>query len=124
MPVVEIYKEFRFEAAHYLPHAPKGHPNARLHGHSFRAVVTLRGEVDPDKGWIRDFAAIEQAMNDMRELLDHNMLNEIEGLATPTLERLAVFIYDGLKPTVPEVAAVGVHRDSCNEGATYRGTQA
>jgi len=124
MPVVEIYKEFRFEAAHFLPHAPEGHPNSRLHGHSFRAVVTLKGEVHPQKGWIRDFAAIEQAMAAMREQLDHHMLNEIEGLAVPTLEHLAIFIYDGLKPDVPEVAAVAVHRDSCAEGATYRGDSA
>ena len=41
---MRIYKEFLFEAAHYLPSAPPGHPNSRIHGHSFRARVTVEGE--------------------------------------------------------------------------------
>ena len=44
MALVEIYKQFRFDAAHYLPHAPEGHPNKRVHGHSFRAEITIRAQ--------------------------------------------------------------------------------
>ncbi len=36
-PMLEITKSFAFEAAHFQPNAPAGHPNARLHGHSFMA---------------------------------------------------------------------------------------
>ena len=43
--MIEISKEFGFDAAHYLGNsAPE---NRRLHGHSFYAEVTLRGEPDP-----------------------------------------------------------------------------
>ena len=42
---MEIYKEFTFDAAHRLPNAPAGHKCARLHGHSFRVAVHVRGAV-------------------------------------------------------------------------------
>ncbi|HEV7426648.1 MAG TPA: 6-carboxytetrahydropterin synthase, partial [Thermoanaerobaculia bacterium] len=30
--VVELVKDFRFEAAHFLPHVPEGHKCRRMHG--------------------------------------------------------------------------------------------
>lgn len=33
---VELIREYRFEAAHRLPHVPPGHKCARLHVHSFK----------------------------------------------------------------------------------------
>ena len=87
--MISICKEFRFDAAHFLPTAPKGHPNSRMHGHSFAVELTLEGEPDPVKGWIRDFADVERAIGDLRGRLDHHLLNEISGLEVPTLERVA-----------------------------------
>ena len=46
--------KFGFDAAHYLELAPSG-SNRRLHGHSFYAEVTLRGQTDAAKGWVRAF---------------------------------------------------------------------
>src|SRR5712691_9466787 len=44
----EIFKEFTFEAAHQLAvNVGDGHPYARLHGHSFKVEIFLRGEADP-----------------------------------------------------------------------------
>ncbi len=45
-PVMEIFKEFTFEAAHRLPNVPDGHKCARLHGHSYQVVVHVEGPVD------------------------------------------------------------------------------
>ena len=50
---MRIYKEFTFEGAHYLPSAPEGHPNARIHGHSFRVRVSVDGEPDPETELLR-----------------------------------------------------------------------
>ena len=66
--VISISKEFRFDAAHFLPAAPKGHPNSRMHGHSFAAVLTLEGDADAAHGWVRDFAEIEGALSVTRPL--------------------------------------------------------
>ena len=40
--VVELTKEFRFEAAHCLPNTPEGHKCRRLHGHSFKVTVEVK----------------------------------------------------------------------------------
>ena len=45
---IEITQQFGFDAAHYLEGAPSD-ANRRLHGHSFFAEVTLKGEPDPDR---------------------------------------------------------------------------
>ena len=117
--VIEISKTFLFDAAHYLPHAPKGHPNSRMHGHSFQVVVTLCGEPDKAKGWIRDLGEVARAVEGVRDALDHHTLNDIEGLTVPTLERLSAWIYARLKPALPELARVTVRRDSLGESCTY-----
>jgi 6-pyruvoyltetrahydropterin/6-carboxytetrahydropterin synthase len=119
--MLSITKEFKFDAAHYLPTAEKGHPNARLHGHSFAVALTLEGGPDPQSGFIRSFAEIDAAIAPLRARLDHHLLNEVKGLELPTLERLACFIFDELKGALPELAAVTVRRDSLGESATYRG---
>ena len=49
---MRIYRDFQFEAAHFLPSAPQGHPNSRIHGHSFRARVWIEGEPAADTGLV------------------------------------------------------------------------
>ena len=118
--MISITKEFRFDAAHYLPTAPKGHPNSRMHGHSFAVAVTLEGTPDPVKGWIRSFSEIDEAVANVRDRLDHHLLNEIPGLELPTLERMSQFIYGELVKTLPELVSVTVRRDSLGESCTFR----
>lgn len=113
-------KEFLFDAAHYLPTAPQGHPNARVHGHSFSVAVTLEGAMDPAFGWIRSFAEVDEAIAVLRARLDHHLLNEIPGLDVPTMERLALFVFEALRPALPEIVEVTVRRDSQRESCTYR----
>ena len=59
---------------------------------------------------------------DIRERLDHHLLNEIKGLEQPTLENLARYIFTALKQPLRELTAVTVRRDSLGEACTYRGT--
>ena len=51
---MRIYKDFRFEAAHYLPNETAS-ANSRIHGHSFRARVTIDGRIDPETGYVFHF---------------------------------------------------------------------
>jgi 6-pyruvoyltetrahydropterin/6-carboxytetrahydropterin synthase len=117
---VEIFKEFCFEAAHQLPNVPPGHKCARLHGHSFRVTVYVRGEVDADSGWVMDFADIAAAFEPLRAQLDHRFLNEVEGLSNPTSENLARWIWARLDPTLPGLSAIVVH-ETCTAGCRYAG---
>ena len=64
---MELYKDFRFEAAHRLPNVPEGHKCARLHGHSFFVRLTITGDVDPKTGWLMDFDDIKDAFNPLLE---------------------------------------------------------
>jgi 6-pyruvoyltetrahydropterin/6-carboxytetrahydropterin synthase len=115
--MIEISQEFGFDAAHYLGNsAPE---NRRLHGHSFYAEVTLRGEANPATGFLRDLGDVNRALGAIREDLDHRLLNEIEGLGIPTLENLARYIYVRAKQALPEVSRVKLRRPSYGQTCTY-----
>ena len=118
--ITEIFKEFSFEAAHDLPFVPEGHKCGRLHGHSYRVEVHATGPVDPLTGWLIDFGDIKAAFKPLRNQLDHYYLNDIEGLENPTSENLARWIWQRLKPVLPQLSAVVV-RETCTTGAIYRG---
>ena len=118
---MRIYKEFGFEAAHFLPLAPPGHPNARIHGHSFRVRVTIDGEPDHKTGLVVPLDDVEAAMRNAHATLDHRLLNEVEGLSQPTLERITMWLWDRLHNRLPGLAEIEVARDACHEGCVYRG---
>ena len=117
---MDIFKSFTLEAAHRLPHVPEGHKCARLHGHSFHVEVHVRGPVDPHLGWVADFADVKAAFRPLHDVLDHNYLNEIEGLSNPTSENLARWIWDRLRPALPGLWRV-VIRETCTSGCVYEG---
>lgn len=118
---MRIYKDFLFEAAHYLPTAPIGHPNSRVHGHSFRARVVIEGQPNAETGLVFHFDDLSAAIAEAHDALDHRLLNEIEGLEAPTLERIAIWLWNRLQNRVPGLAEIQISRDSCHEGCIYRG---
>ena len=117
---MDIFKVFHIEAAHRLPNVPPGHKCARLHGHSFRIEVHVSGEIGAQTGWVIDYAEIKAAFAPLFEQLDHHYLNEVEGLDNPTSERLAVWVWEKLKPALPGLSEVAVH-EPCTAGCRYRG---
>lgn len=118
--MMEIWKEFGFEAAHRLPNVPAGHKCARLHGHSFVVEVHVRGTPDPTLGWVMDFAELKAAWRPLHDALDHRYLNDIPGLENPTSEVLAQWIWAQLAPALPLLAKVVV-RETCTSGCVYTG---
>ena len=114
---LEITQQFTFDAAHRLDDGAS--ENRRLHGHSFYVEVTLRGAPDAKTGFLRDFGEVDAALKQVGDLLDHRLLNEVEGLGTPTLENLARFIYARAKAKLPEVARVKIARPSHGQSCTY-----
>jgi 6-pyruvoyltetrahydropterin/6-carboxytetrahydropterin synthase len=115
----ELTKSFHFEAAHTLSGTTLGEAAEEVHGHSFRAEVAVEGNPDPASGMVVDLGRLEAAVAEVRKLLDHKLLNRVEGLATPTLETLARFICERVRHVGP-VTRVTVYRDSCHEACTYR----
>jgi 6-pyruvoyltetrahydropterin/6-carboxytetrahydropterin synthase len=117
---MDIFKTFTIEAAHRLPNVPDDHKCARLHGHSFRVELHVSGEPGAHSGWVMDFADIKAAFRPLYEQLDHHYLNEVAGLDNPTSERLAIWIWDRLKPGLPQLSQVAVH-ETCTSGCRYTG---
>lgn len=117
---VELRKSFQFEAAHFLPKLPQGHKCRRLHGHSFQVEIAVEGDVNEELDWLMDYADISSAFKPLLEILDHSFLNEIEGLENPTSENIAKWIWERLKPSLPQLKEVVV-AETCTSRCVYRG---
>ena len=112
---MRIIKSINFDAAHFLDHDPDARPYARLHGHSFTLNVEIEGDPGPDTGWVADFGDVAEALERLRDALDHRLLNEVEGLERPTLENICRWVADKLKPRFPGLIQVRVSRPSNGE---------
>ena len=121
LPIVELTYAFGFDAAHRFDAFPVGHPNRRMHGHSFQVEVAISGTPDPTTGFVVEFTQLEAACSALRETLDHRVLNEIKALEQPSLERLSIWIWEHLLEKIPGLARVTVRRDSRGQSCTYRG---
>ena len=117
---MEIFKVFKFDAAHRLPNVPAGHKCAQVHGHSFRVEIHVRGKADVHTGWVMDFADIAAACQPIIDQLDHKYLNDIAGLANPTSENLARWIWQHFHPVMPQLSKV-VIQESTESGCIYQG---
>jgi 6-pyruvoyltetrahydropterin/6-carboxytetrahydropterin synthase len=80
---VVLTKKFRFEAAQTVPHIARCN---KMHGHSFKIEISVKGVKNETTGYFCDHALISQAMHPLLHLVDHAYLNEIEGLENPTIE--------------------------------------
>jgi len=117
---MELRKTFQIEAAHRLPNVPTGHKCARLHGHRWRIEVAIEGPVGNETGWVMDYADLKAAFQPIHNQIDHNYLNEIPGLENPTSERLAVWLWNELKPRLPLLSEL-VIAETCTSRCVYRG---
>lgn len=118
--VFEITKTVTFEAAHFMGHRPEGHPYRNMHGHSFELSATVAGKVQPGQEWVQDFSDLVAILQDVADQLDHQLLNEIEGLSNPTLERICVWAANALSPRLPGLSAVALARPSLKETCVLR----
>lgn len=117
---VRLVKTVGYEAAHRLPNVPATHKCSRMHGHSFKVELAVSGPVDPDAGWLIDYADIADAWKSLHEQLDHNCLNDVPGLQNPTSENIAAWIWERLKPRLPELDCVVIH-ETCTSRCEYAG---
>jgi 6-pyruvoyltetrahydropterin/6-carboxytetrahydropterin synthase len=117
---VELCRKYSFAAAHHLPRAPEGHKCRRLHGHSYEVEVAVRGEVDPDSGWLVDYGAIDSVARPVIAELDHRTLNEIPGLENATSELLCDWLWQRLRRRLPGLHRISV-AETCAAACHYYG---
>lgn len=117
-----LRKQFKFEASHQLMrHDGKCR---RLHGHSWIGYLVLEGDelahAGPKEGMLIDYGDVSAVIKPVvEEYLDHHHLNDTLGTDMPTSERVAVWVYDKIKPFLPMLAAV-VIEETCTSSAEYR----
>jgi 6-pyruvoyltetrahydropterin/6-carboxytetrahydropterin synthase len=116
----ELSKQFRFDAAHTLERTIDADPSRRIHGHSYRAQVTVRGVAGPS-GMVVDLGLFERLLADARDGLDHRFLDEVPDLGPATLENLSLWIWNRLSTRCPALSKVTVYRDSEGDACTYFG---
>ena len=120
-PEVEIAYDFGFDAAHHFKTTPRGHTYRGVHGHSFQCQVALRGTPRAPHGFVTDLAKVERICLALRKQLDHKLLNKIKGLESPSLEHLAIWMWQQLAVKLPGLARVTVRRDSLGQTCSYSG---
>lgn len=109
---MKIFRDFRFEAAHRLPHVPESHRCHRLHGHNYRVRLICDGPLNEELGWVVDFAALDAVAEYVRSMFDHKYLNDV--IENPTAELIAQWILERARLTVFPVCSVMVwENDDC-----------
>lgn len=116
--VALVTRRVRFEAAHLLPyHRGKC---ARLHGHSWTALITVAGEIQPD-GMVVDMSKVAAFFsNELEPHMDHAYLNETLPAVyqPPSTENVARYLFDCYDLAGYPVTSVTVHETE-NQSATY-----
>ena len=101
--------------------------NRNGHGHNYTLEVTVRGEVDPETGFVVDLKWLKDVLE--REVIavyDHRHLNlEVPEFRTvqPTTENIAIAVWRRLQGKVGAVAALDCVRvyETADLFAEYRG---
>ncbi|NXQ46956.1 PTPS synthase, partial [Catharus fuscescens] len=80
--------------------------NANGHGHNYKVVVTVRGEIDPVSGMVMNLTDLKEFMQEaIMEPLDHKNLDKdvpYFSEVVSTTENVAVFIWDNLQKLLPQ----------------------
>ena len=74
---VSVTKDYLvFASAHFITFA--GHRCEGLHGHNYRAGVTVEGELDDESWFVFDFVVIKRIMRALCDEIDHKVLLPLE----------------------------------------------
>jgi 6-pyruvoyltetrahydropterin/6-carboxytetrahydropterin synthase len=83
-----------FEAAHTMPGYPPGHPNSRVHGHSYVVRLCVEGPIRGEQSYVVEFSDLQALLSEACARLDHQNLNEF--LPAPSGEALAYWFVNEL----------------------------
>lgn len=117
---MEIYKEFTFDAAHFLPNVPPDHKCRALHGHTYHLRVYIKGMPGNETGWIMDFKELKDLITPLIEQLDHKLINKVEELENPTAENISIWFWNRLKTMLPGLNKIEL-KETETTGVIYSG---
>ena len=108
-----------FEAAHYLTAKDGPDHYKTIHGHSFVVTVHCARSVMGDNAWVMDLGKLDAGLGAVLALLDHKVLNDIEGLETSTFENIMLWIYKALKAEGITASKIEIARPTLGQAGTY-----
>ena len=114
-----VWRRFRFESAHQLPNVPEGHQCGRMHGHGFEVILHADQELNGDDMGV-DFDKLSGIWEPFHSQLHMCCLNDIPGLENPTSEMLAAWLWQRIKPSLPELSRITVY-ETVTAGCHYDG---
>lgn len=114
MAKVTVHRKAHFNAAHRLYNAEWTDArnatvfgkcsNPNYHGHNYELIVAVKGEINPETGFVMDMKVLKQYIREeIEEKFDHKNLNEeVAQFKTlnPTAENIAVVIWDILRSKI------------------------
>ncbi|WP_026965851.1 6-pyruvoyl trahydropterin synthase family protein [Algoriphagus terrigena] len=111
---VSVYRKEHFNAAHRLFNANWSDErneavfgkcnNPSFHGHNYELIVQLKGEIDPETGYVYDMKVLSELIKKhVLNKFDHRNLNldtdEFKNL-NPSAENIAVVIWNILREKI------------------------
>lgn len=121
--VAHVWRRYRLQAAHHLPNVPRGHKCGRMHGHSFEIIVHAKQDLG-SRALSIDYDELDKIWAPLHAQLNYKYLNEVPGLTNPTSEIISSWLWERLKPELPELSCVTVFETgSCGanfDGHNYR----
>ena len=121
--MIYVSRQEHFNAAHKL-HNPKWSDernrevfgpcaNANWHGHNYDLIVTVKGNPDPETGFVVDLKALSDLLRDhITEQVDHKNLNlDVPFLAgqMASTENLAIAFWQILTRELPAITQAQLH---------------
>ena len=116
-----VWRRYRFQAAHQLPNVPAGHKCGRMHGHGFEVILHAQQKLGSGDMGI-DYDHIDAVWAPLDRQLNHACLNELPGLHNPTSEMLSSWLWQRLRPQLPELSWITVY-ETASCGANFDGRQ-
>lgn len=124
--MIYVSRKEHFNAAHKL-YNPLWSPeknkevfgpcaNENWHGHNFDLIITVKGNPDPDTGFVVDLKKLSSLIREeVTEKLDHKNLNlDVEFMSgkMASTENLVIEIWKILFPRIPEISQLNAQLHS------------
>ncbi len=114
MVKVTVHRKAHFNAAHRLYNSEWSDArnatvfgkcaNPHYHGHNYELIVAVKGEINPETGFVMDMKILKQLIEvEIEEEFDHKNLNEEVAAfknLNPTAENIAVIIWNILRKKI------------------------
>ena len=104
-----IWKEFRFESALRLIHAPEDDYRRRLHGHSYLSRLHLTAELDDVMGWTVDYGDVKEKFKPAYKKLDHHRLDKIDGVESADTAAMLTWMKDEISVEIPQLDRIDLY---------------